>query len=175
MRRDLRDVDYLEKLSKQDKEWLYKAAIGIRSANRNLLAELADEEEIIARVWEACKSARAGRYKDLMVQGERQSTLFNTNSEICLSTYEGVLDMSAIENAIINALDTDVSSTSFTPYGGNAHITVGDKVIVAIEDHVLQNKQSVVVGTRRNEFLIEAVTSKGKVQAYFKANELLKV
>lgn len=170
-----KDTDYVTQLDTETRKWLWKAMTAINgSLYLGTLAEIA-EPEVERAVFKKLAQARYSRRKDIMNKATRYDLNPATGVEIGDLYSEGVLNMSAIENAIINALDADVAAHSFTPYGGNAQVAIGDRVAIAIEGHSLQNKLAVVVDTRRNEFLVEADTAKGKVQAYFKSNELLKI
>lgn len=175
MPRYLRNTDYAKKLSNEQRDWLFTALVGVNSANRQLLEQITDK--VSARVvWQEAKKARAARYKDAMVQWERYSTFSDEELENCLVIYKGDEDMNTVEDALINKIDTDRRNAGlFKPYGGNAPIKQGDKVVIAVEGHYLQNKMGVVTSARRNEYLVEADSKKGKVVAYFKANELIKI
>lgn len=166
--RSLRDIDYSKSLKEDDRIWLSKVMAGYQDASRKYLSQVTDEATAERLVRKASRD-RDARRRDVFVK------FFNDSDKFPLLSYEGETSMASPEDAIIAAIDSMRVTQSFTPYGGNAPISVGDKVVVAIEGHSLQNKLASVVSTRRNEFLVEADTNKGRISAYFKANELVKI
>lgn len=170
-----KDTDYVGKLSDEDRKWLFKALIATEgSLSRKFLNQLADEVTA-EKVFRSCIKARSAKRKDIYAHAKKYEPNFEGDIEIGHLISEGVNHMS-LEDAIIDAIDAVKVKPSFNTYGGNApQLSVGDRIVVAVEGHALQNRIGLVTGTRRSQYLVEVETGKGKVTAYFSTRELLKI
>ncbi len=174
----LNDMDYVTKLGKTDRKWLYKAVSGITNANPNTLAEILPTLESI-KVYEDCENARNSYRRDLMNTGSRVITeTFSTgDAENYLPCIREETTVSSFEDALIEAIDNEKSGipNAYRAYGNNAVIPVGSDVVICVEGHAMQNRLGKVVAQRRGQYLVQVQSPKGDISIYLEAYELARV
>lgn len=175
----LNDMDYISKMSKADRKWLYKAVSGITNANVKTLTELEPTKKRPADVQEDCEDARNSYRRDIMNLGKRigDGSFFDSEPANSLPLITEEITMGSFEDAMIEKIDNERVGKAYTAgsYGNNSDVPVGADVVVCIEGHQLQNRLGKVIGTRCNQLLVLVQTTKGEVSLYVSPYEVARV
>lgn len=155
-------------LSKPDLYWMRTFLMVEGSGNKKNLRKLSDDKQTVDDVSKELRRARNSRERDILRHPEAMKEYAN-------EIRQTVTDYATQEERLAGALDLLrdwEKQKQFKPYGTATDLGNGDKVLVAVEGHSLQNRTGIIAGQRAGQYLVEVETRNGTVRAYLNARDL---